>query len=84
MAMLSYCLKHQLIVLMTWWDLKSSGGARPEASVHSNTRMPSRHWQHGGTLSASGFGVKFILFQLLGTLVNYLTRILEQIFMLSN
>ena len=29
MAMLSYCLKHQLIVFMTWWDLKSSGGARP-------------------------------------------------------
>ena len=80
MAMLSYCLKHQLIVLMTWWDLKSSGGARPEASVHSNTRMPSRPAtvaeQHEGTLSASGFGVKFILFQLLGTLVNYLTRIL--------
>ena len=33
--------------------------------------------QHEGTLSASGFDVKFILFQLLGTLVNYLTRILE-------
>ena len=27
--------------------------------------------QHEGTLSASGFDVKFILFQLLGTLVNY-------------
>ena len=54
---------------------QSSGGARP---VHSNARMPSCHIyvaeRHEGILSAYPpvvFGVKFVLFQLLGTLANY-------------
>ena len=44
--------------------------------MRSNARIPSATVAERleGTLSASGFGVKFILFQLLGTLVNYLIR----------
>ena len=71
-------LEHQLIVLMTWWDLKSSGGARPVCIPMPECPPATVAERHEGTLSASGFfGVKFILFQLLGTLLNYLIRILE-------